>query len=91
MICSARRAIVSRGFRARRARAYPPNPATASAIGTPSNITESISRKLCQSGSSLKATQVWLWGQGSQPVMTPFRDLYGVSAGLCTAVDLVRP
>ena len=38
----------------------------------------------------LKANQVWLWGQGAQPQMTPFRDLYGVEAGLCTAVDLIR-
>jgi 2,3-bisphosphoglycerate-independent phosphoglycerate mutase len=40
--------------------------------------------------SPLQANQIWLWGQGFQPQMTPFRDLYGVSAGLCTAVDLVR-
>jgi len=38
----------------------------------------------------LKANQVWLWGQGFQPVMPPFRDAYGLDAGLCTAVDLVR-
>ena len=38
----------------------------------------------------LKANQVWLWGQGFQPVMPSFRDAYGLSAGLCTAVDLVR-
>jgi len=33
---------------------------------------------------------VWLWGQGFQPEMPAFRDAYGVEAGLCTAVDLVR-
>lgn len=38
----------------------------------------------------LKANQVWLWGQGFQPVMPAFRDAYGLEAGLCTAVDLVR-
>ena len=38
----------------------------------------------------LKANQVWLWGQGFQPVMPPFRAAYGLDAGLCTAVDLVR-
>jgi 2,3-bisphosphoglycerate-independent phosphoglycerate mutase len=38
----------------------------------------------------LKATQIWLWGQGFQPEMPAFRDAYGVEAGLCTAVDLVR-
>jgi 2,3-bisphosphoglycerate-independent phosphoglycerate mutase len=38
----------------------------------------------------LAANQVWLWGQGFQPDMPSFRDRYGVRAGLCTAVDLVR-
>ena len=41
-------------------------------------------------GSPLTANQVWLWGQGPQPQMTPFRDAFGVEAGLVTAVDLVR-
>ncbi|MDQ3385489.1 MAG: cofactor-independent phosphoglycerate mutase [Actinomycetota bacterium] len=36
------------------------------------------------------ANQVWLWGQGSQPVMPSFADAYGLRAGLCTAVDLIR-
>ncbi|NNE73845.1 MAG: 2,3-bisphosphoglycerate-independent phosphoglycerate mutase [Acidimicrobiales bacterium] len=36
------------------------------------------------------ATHIWLWGQGPQPVMTPFHQLFGRSAGLVTAVDLVR-
>ena len=36
------------------------------------------------------ATQVWLWGQGFQPRMTPFADQYGCRAGMVTAVDLVR-
>jgi 2,3-bisphosphoglycerate-independent phosphoglycerate mutase len=40
--------------------------------------------------SPLKANSIWLWGQGRQPQMTPFRELYGLDAGLCTAVDLVR-
>lgn len=38
----------------------------------------------------LAANQIWLWGQGFQPQMTAFRDLYGLEAGLVTAVDLVR-
>ena len=37
-----------------------------------------------------EATQVWLWGQGSQPDLPPFAETRGVSAGLVTAVDLVR-
>lgn len=36
------------------------------------------------------ANQIWLWGQGSQPVMPAFADAYGLRAGLCTAVDLIR-
>jgi 2,3-bisphosphoglycerate-independent phosphoglycerate mutase len=40
--------------------------------------------------SPLAANQIWLWGQGRQPVMTPFREAYGLRAGLCTAVDLIR-
>lgn len=40
--------------------------------------------------SPIAATQIWLWGQGPQPQMTPFRELYGLEAGLCTAVDLIR-
>lgn len=38
----------------------------------------------------LDANTVWLWGQGFQPVMPSFRDAYGLSASLVTAVDLVR-
>jgi 2,3-bisphosphoglycerate-independent phosphoglycerate mutase len=38
----------------------------------------------------LKANQIWLWGQGFSPQMPPFRDAYGLAAGLVTAVDLVR-
>lgn len=40
--------------------------------------------------SDLDANQIWLWGQGSQPVMPDFTEQFGVSAGLVTAVDLVR-
>jgi 2,3-bisphosphoglycerate-independent phosphoglycerate mutase len=36
------------------------------------------------------ANQIWLWGQGAQPAMPSFEDLYGLDAGLVTAVDLVR-
>jgi 2,3-bisphosphoglycerate-independent phosphoglycerate mutase len=41
-------------------------------------------------GSDVRATQIWLWGQGPQPQLTPFREAYGLEAGLCTAVDLIR-
>jgi 2,3-bisphosphoglycerate-independent phosphoglycerate mutase len=40
--------------------------------------------------SGLAANQVWLWGQGRQPVLPAFSDVHGVRAGLVSAVDLVR-
>ena len=36
------------------------------------------------------ANQVWLWGQGHQPQLPSFQERHGVSAGMVTAVDLVR-
>ncbi len=38
----------------------------------------------------LAATQVWLWGQGAQPEIPAFSSIYGLSAQLVSAVDLVR-
>jgi 2,3-bisphosphoglycerate-independent phosphoglycerate mutase len=38
----------------------------------------------------LGANQIWLWGQGFQPAMANFTERFGVTAGLVTAVDLVR-
>jgi len=36
------------------------------------------------------ATQIWLWGQGRAPRLTPFERLYGKRAAIISAVDLVR-
>jgi 2,3-bisphosphoglycerate-independent phosphoglycerate mutase len=36
------------------------------------------------------ATQVWLWGQGKRPSLRPFREAYGRSGAIISAVDLVR-
>jgi 2,3-bisphosphoglycerate-independent phosphoglycerate mutase len=36
------------------------------------------------------ATQVWLWGQGKAPTVTPFRQTYGKTGAIISAVDLVR-
>lgn len=36
------------------------------------------------------ATQIWLWGQGKAPALTPFAERFGVSAAVITAVDLLR-
>jgi 2,3-bisphosphoglycerate-independent phosphoglycerate mutase len=48
------------------------------------------SRAIVSSFDGVAANQVWLWGQGPQPVMTPFAEHHGVTGGLVTAVDLVR-
>ena len=37
-----------------------------------------------------KATSVWLWGQGYAPQLPKFADEHGLSAGMVSAVDLVR-
>ncbi len=36
------------------------------------------------------ATNVWLWGLGSTPSLTPFEELYGKRGAMITAVDLLR-
>lgn len=36
------------------------------------------------------ATQIWLWGQGQAPQVTPFRETYGPRGAIISAVDLVR-
>jgi 2,3-bisphosphoglycerate-independent phosphoglycerate mutase len=36
------------------------------------------------------ATQIWLWGQGRAPSVPSFRELYGPSGAIISAVDLVR-
>lgn len=36
------------------------------------------------------ATQIWLWGQGKVPQITPFRETYGPRGAIISAVDLVR-
>ncbi len=36
------------------------------------------------------ATRIWLWGQGQAPALRPFREVYGRSGAIVSAVDLVR-
>jgi 2,3-bisphosphoglycerate-independent phosphoglycerate mutase len=36
------------------------------------------------------ATQIWLWGQGRAPHLTPFAQVYGRRGAILSAVDLVR-
>jgi len=38
----------------------------------------------------LTATQVWLWGIGRAPALTPFVERFGKTAAVITAVDLLR-
>ncbi|MFC1757794.1 cofactor-independent phosphoglycerate mutase [Planctomycetota bacterium] len=39
---------------------------------------------------NLPATNVWLWGQGKTPNLTPFQELHGKTGKMITAVDLLR-
>ena len=48
---------------------------------------ENIARK---ERGELPATQIWLWGQGQRPRLTPFAERFGVSGAVITAVDLLR-
>ncbi len=38
----------------------------------------------------LPATNIWLWGLGSTPKLTPFAELHGKQGAIITAVDLLR-
>ncbi len=38
----------------------------------------------------LPATNIWLWGLGRIPRLTPFADLHGKQGAMITAVDLLR-
>lgn len=40
--------------------------------------------------SPLDANQIWLWGQGPQPQLPSFEEMFGLHAAMVTAVDLVR-
>ncbi len=37
-----------------------------------------------------QATQIWLWGQGRRTELPLFKDLYGLTGGVISAVDLLR-
>jgi 2,3-bisphosphoglycerate-independent phosphoglycerate mutase len=36
------------------------------------------------------ATQIWLWGQGTEPAIQPYDQRIGLAGGVITAVDLIR-
>ncbi|MCC8022743.1 MAG: cofactor-independent phosphoglycerate mutase [Clostridiales bacterium] len=36
------------------------------------------------------ANAIWLWGEGKKPALPAFEDLYGLKAGVVSAVDLIK-
>lgn len=36
------------------------------------------------------ATMIWLWGQGTKPQLVPFKEKFGLSGSIISAVDLVN-
>jgi 2,3-bisphosphoglycerate-independent phosphoglycerate mutase len=38
----------------------------------------------------MPATNIWLWGLGKTPALTPFQELHGKRGAMITAVDLLR-
>lgn len=43
-----------------------------------------------QAAGKMPATNVWLWGLGKTPSLTPFQQLHGKRGQMITAVDLLR-
>ena len=74
----------------------PPHDLTDQPVVLPSGPRSEHLRRLMHESQSIladfdiDATQIWLWGQGRQPQMPSFGSRWGLSAGLVTAVDLVR-
>jgi 2,3-bisphosphoglycerate-independent phosphoglycerate mutase len=74
----------------------PPHDLTGQAAVWPTGPAAPTLRKLMDASREvlsrfdLPANQVWLWGQGSQPVVPSFSQTFGLRAGLVSAVDLVR-
>ena len=48
-----------------------------------------VNRKRVKEGKN-PATSIWLWGQGVAPVMPTFKELYGITGSVISAVDLVK-
>ncbi len=51
---------------------------------------QEASRRVLARHPEVEANQIWLWGQGPQPVLPDFVQQHGVEAGMVTAVDLVK-
>lgn len=48
-----------------------------------------VNKKRIEEGKS-PATSIWLWGQGVAPTMPSFKELYGLTGSVISAVDLVK-
>jgi 2,3-bisphosphoglycerate-independent phosphoglycerate mutase len=48
-----------------------------------------VNRRRIEAG-KLPATNIWLWGLGRTPALRPFREEYGRTGKMITAVDLLR-
>ena len=48
-----------------------------------------VNRKRIEQGQN-PVTSIWLWGQGVAPKMPSFKQLYGLSGSVISAVDLVK-
>ncbi len=48
-----------------------------------------VNKKRIEQGKN-PATSIWLWGQGVAPSMPSFKELYGLSGSVISAVDLVK-
>lgn len=48
-----------------------------------------INKKRLSEGKN-PANSIWLWGQGTAPSMPKFKELYGLSGSVISAVDLVK-
>jgi 2,3-bisphosphoglycerate-independent phosphoglycerate mutase len=48
-----------------------------------------INQKRAKAGEKT-ANSIWLWGQGRRPRLSLFKDLYGKTGGMISAVDLMR-
>lgn len=38
----------------------------------------------------LPANSIWLWGEGTKPLLTPFREKFGLEGVVISAVDLIK-
>jgi len=48
-----------------------------------------VNKKRIEKGEN-PVTSIWLWGQGTAPTMPGFKELYGLSGSVISAVDLIK-